>query len=364
MVVFILARIPWHDTLHPGEGESVRGTILTEEQVFRPDDGGADVPLPEPGAEAGPTVTPGLLDILDRSRKRIILLCFLLFGPVTTVTISRWWYLLRTVGIPVRWLEALRLTYIGFFFNSAVPGLTGGDVVKAFYAARQSPGARVRAFMSVFIDRVIGLFALGLLAGGMLLTRFGDGRLTAPAVIVFLFLGISAGFGAVFLSRRLRRLLRIETLIRKLPFSHLLTEVDRAVVVYRDHPRAVLLSIGLSLVNHICFAALAVGMGHALGIQAAVHHYLILVPVCMMMASIPALPGGWGVREIAFAGFFSLIGVPGAKAVALSVLLGLSQLGWSLLGGVFFLLRPDRASRAEVRQFADAVETEVSPAET
>jgi uncharacterized protein (TIRG00374 family) len=140
--------------------------------------------------------------------------------------------------------------------------------------------------------------------------------------------------------------------------------VDRAVVVYRDHPRAVLLAIGLSLVNHVCFAALAVGMGQALGIEAAARHYFILVPVCMMMASIPALPGGWGVRELAFAGFFSLVGVPGSKAVALSVLLGLSQLGWSLLGGVFFLLRPDRASRKEVRRFADEMESEVAPAES
>ena len=55
--------------------------------------------------------------------------------------IYRWYYLLRAVGVPATYWESVRLSYIGFFFNSAVPGLTGGDLVKAFYIARQSPGS-------------------------------------------------------------------------------------------------------------------------------------------------------------------------------------------------------------------------------
>lgn len=361
LVVFILTRITWRDTLVTAGGVRLRGTILEAEGVFRPAGGGADRSLPAPGAEGGDRVRPGLLDILDRSRKSMLVLCFLLYGPISLITISRWWYLLRKVGIPVRWIEAFRLTYIGYFFNSAVPGLTGGDVVKAFYAARANPGARVRAFISVFVDRIIGLFALGLLAGLLLTTQLGDGRLKAPALIVFIFLGVCAALGAVFLSRRLRRLLRVEALIRRLPLSHVFTEVDRAVVIYRDHPRAVLVAIGLSLLNHLAFSGVALAVGRVLGLQAPAHQYFILVPVCMMMASIPALPGGWGVREGAFAFFFSLVGVSATKAVAVSVLLGLTQLGWSLLGGVFFLARPDRASRKDLRQFADQVESEVAP---
>ena len=45
--------------------------------------------------------------------------------------------------------------------------------------------------------------------------------------------------------------------------------------------------------------------------------------------------------------------------MALSILVGLSLLGWSLLGGVFFLLSPDRVSRKELTTFQEAVEREI-----
>ena len=54
-----------------------------------------------------------------------------------------------------------------------------------------------------------------------------------------------------------------------------------------------------------------------------------------------------------------MVGVAATQAVALSILVGLSLLGWSLLGGVFFLLSPDRVSRRELSTFHEAVEREI-----
>jgi uncharacterized membrane protein YbhN (UPF0104 family) len=136
-------------------------------------------------------------------------------------------------------------------------------------------------------------------------------------------------------------------------------EVDQAIVIYRKHLGGVLVAIGLSLVNHMALVCMAIGMGRAIGITIRPDQFFILVPVCMMMASVPLLPGGWGVREGAFVAFFGMVGVLATKAFALSVLIGLTQLSWSLLGGVFFLTQPDRLSREEVETFAHDVEEQV-----
>ena len=54
-------------------------------------------------------------------------------------------------------------TAIGLFFNIVVPGLTGGDLVKAVLAARDHPERKAAAMISVLVDRLIGVLVLVLL---------------------------------------------------------------------------------------------------------------------------------------------------------------------------------------------------------
>ena len=104
---------------------------------------------------------------------------------------------------------------------------------------------------------------------------------------------------------------------------------------------------------------MAAGMGRAIGIEIPIIQFFMLYPVCIMMASIPLLPGGWGLREASFQTFFGMVGVAATQAVALSILVGLTMLGWSLLGGVIFLLRPDRVSKTELAEFHERVDAEI-----
>ncbi len=250
LVVLILTQVNYRDRLRLPSGEVITGSVEERDgtEVFVRADGGEDLPLPagwEVALHDSP-VTLGLITIVRRSDKLLLVLCFLFYGPICLISITRWWYLLRKVDLPIPFKEAFRLTFIGFFFNSAVPGLTGGDLVKAFYIAKQKPQAKVRAFMTVLVDRVIGLFALGLLSGSILLFRLGDPEFRIAAYIVYTFLGACIVFGAIFLSRRLRKLIHLEEIIAKLPFarlSHILQEVDRGIVIYRSRPGAVIVAV-------------------------------------------------------------------------------------------------------------------------
>jgi uncharacterized protein (TIRG00374 family) len=368
LVVFILAQVNYRDSLRLPSGDVVKGSVEDRDgvDVFVPLDGSDALPLPpdwEVALHDSP-VTLGLFTIVRRSNKLLLLLCFLSYGPICLISITRWWYLLRRVDLPIPFKEAFRLSFIGFFFNSAVPGQTGGDLIKAFYIAKQKQDAKMRAFMTVLVDRVIGLFALGLLSGSILIFRLGDPEFRIAGYIVYSFLGACIAFGAIFLSRRLRKLIHLEALIAKLPFkrlSHLLQEVDRAIVIYRTRPGAVIVAVLLSLLNHVSLMFMTVGIGRALRIEIPVSTFAILVPVCMMVASVPLLPGGWGLREGAFAYFFGAKGVAVgfAYATALSVTMGLTQLGWSLLGGIFFIFSRDRVSRKELQNFSDEVDARV-----
>ena len=97
--------------------------------------------------------------------------------------IFRWNWLLKAQSIHLPLRRVAQLTFIGGFFNIALPGAVSGDFVKAFYVGREIPGQRARAFASILFDRVAGVSALVLVSAvAMLLAHASDSapQLFAP----------------------------------------------------------------------------------------------------------------------------------------------------------------------------------------
>ncbi len=75
------------------------------------------------------------------------------------LTFVRWYILVRAVDLPFRLTDAIRLGFIGFFFNTLMPGAVGGDAIKAWFLAREQK-RRTTAVATVIMDRAIALWAL------------------------------------------------------------------------------------------------------------------------------------------------------------------------------------------------------------
>ena len=74
----------------------------------------------------------------------------------------RWSAVLRGIGISIPFWEISRLFYIGSFFNQALPGGTGGDVVRIYLVFKGNWGIR-GAVNGVLLERVATLLALMIL---------------------------------------------------------------------------------------------------------------------------------------------------------------------------------------------------------
>ena len=308
-------------------------------------------------------------------------LCLLL---ATCLSIVRWFMLMRSVGVETTAWTIFRLGWIGVFFNNVLPGLTGGDLAKAVYATRDHPNQRTDAVISVIVDRIIGIVALALIAAAVIpfdLSRYGQ-----VAVLIYGFLAAAALGALVTLSRRVKSRLRASPTVawllavargvaergRRLaerfgkrprptgaPRESLLGKVDRAVSIYRHRLGTLTVAMAMSIVVHML---LIVGMyffGEALAAGAhdggggmtedmrsqlanldALHlsAYCSIIPIIMIVSSLPLAPGGWGVGESAFMYFFRLAGVGVAAATALSLTFRLTTMLISLIGGVFMAL--------------------------
>jgi len=361
LLAFVVWKIQWRDSIvlaaPPPDGTRRLGEIVGEipqkwdegARVAFKDEAGVETSYrrDELRVDAGtgaPDVDEGLLRIVRRSEKGLLLLGLLIYGTITQIGVTRWWLLLRAQDIRIPYRTAHRLTFLGFFFNNVVPGPTGGDVVKAVYAVKSADAhKRAQAVVTVVIDRVVGLLALALIAASVLVFKLEDPRYSELAVFIGLVLGGFVVASVLFFSRRVRALIRFESWSARLPGGALIRKADEAVFLWRNHKRDVVVALLLSFANQLSIQGLMILFAAALHVTTLSGGpvdwttFMCVLPVAFIVSALPVLPGGWGVREAAFAYCFGLVGVGRNPAIALSVLNGMTQLFWGLLGGVYFL---------------------------
>jgi len=328
---------------------------------------------------------------------------FLFVGLIPVVGALRLHLLLRVQGVTLTVGRAVGLTFLGYFFNNFMLGLTGGDVVKAFYVARRTH-KRTEAVVTVFVDRVVGLIALALLAAAMVTVNLGDVKFRRTAGYVWIFLAMACFMILVLYSRRLRRrveytllgvaavggglivawriwmqgwdavwvevvlfvavlgvfapfilvgplrrLLRLSEMRQWLGRRKLVREMDETFHVFSGRPGPTVIAFVMSFFCHWVTATGVWGFARALGITADYHYFLVLVPVIMMITAIPVSVAGWGVQEAVFQMFFGMVGVAATEAITLSFVYRLcAAVLWSLPGGVVLMLSRDRAGLDEM----------------
>lgn len=257
------------------------------------------------------------------------------------ISFQRWHVLLRAAHVDAKFWRAQKLAFIGLFFNNIIPGMTGGDLVKAIMVARDHPEQQPAAILSVIIDRIIGLLGLVLVAVGALLFQTGPQYEEMAKKLHWILLAIAVG-SVVMLSKKLRRLLLIDRLMNALPFAETLHKLDRAAMLYRSARWQLVYSVVVSLVVHgMILTAIGV-LGRAIGIGIPFLDFYTLAPLALIAASLPLSPGGIGVGDLAFVYLFAKANVPGAQAFALSFSYRAVMMAVSLIGGVLMALQHEK----------------------
>jgi len=293
-----------------------------------------------------PLIDAGLGTMVRQADAKFLWASILIFPVTYLLTSYRWYLLLGALSIKMSAARAFVINMVGAFYNTFLPGSTGGDVAKAYYAARQNPGQRTRAVMSVLVDRVIGLLALVLLGGSMAWYQYSQignpHDATAHAC-----LRVAVGSGVilvgtlvgltVFYTPFLRRISGLGWLITKLPMQRQLLKAIEVMEIYRQRPMLVLWALLITLPVHITVVLSAMFAGQALGLPIRPTFYWVVVPVCVLSGSLPVSPQGAGVME-----FFAILltrreGASVSQAVALTMSIRIVQILWNCAGGYFVL---------------------------
>jgi uncharacterized membrane protein YbhN (UPF0104 family) len=244
-------------------------------------------------------------------------LCFLAGHAV-----SAWkWRMLMVTAAPARGIW-LRAHFAGLVANLCLPGIAGGDVVRAAWVMRRVDRSEDVAVASL-ADRAIDCASLLVLAGA---GAFWLGRMD-EAARRFLFL--AASLGTVGLTLTLFALVLLE----RRGLGGRLGRVVSAVNVLMRRPLLPGLALLLSLAVQGTFIAVNAWLGMAAGVNVAPAVWLFAWPLAKLAALVPISLAGLGVREAALVALMRPFGADAAAVMASGllwqgVLMASGLVGW------------------------------------
>jgi uncharacterized protein (TIRG00374 family) len=288
-------------------------------------------------------------------------LATLIVGGTLLASVVRWRMALRVQGLVLSWERALEISFVAQFFNSFFLGSTGGDLMKAWYAARETHHKKTEAVVTVVIDRLIGLWAMLLFACAMMVFNFQllfeSGWLRTLALMIAAMTVIGSAFlGVAFWGGVSRTWSGARAWLRRLPKGEWLEQVLDSCRRFGQEQFFVLKALGISLLlNIVCvlqFIVLARGMG--LNIPAVA--LFVIVPMVTCISALPITPSGLGLRENLYVQILAALAVDPTKALSLSLLAYAGSAVWSIVGGIVYLTLKEKHHLAEAELKATSAE--------
>lgn len=236
----------------------------------------------------------------------------------------------------------VRAQYAGLVANLGLPGLAGGDLVRAAYLTPLT-GIKAVAFASI-ADRIIdtctvmALVAVALPFAGM-----------PPAIAgvvqhagLWLAAGAACALVAGLLMLRMRR------------FAGIADNMATAGRALMTRPSALLGAVTISLVVQSAFVMTNVWLARQVGVTTGLAPWFVAWPLSKLIAVLPISLGGIGVREAALVSLLAPYGAPREAVLASGILWQAVLIVTGLAGLVITQMLPRTAAASVTPSGKDA----------
>ncbi|MHB8458685.1 MAG: lysylphosphatidylglycerol synthase transmembrane domain-containing protein [Candidatus Limnocylindrales bacterium] len=275
----------------------------------------------------------------------LLLAAFVVFYAGFPLRGYRWASLLRATGFRIAVVDATEIIFISWLVNCLVPAKLG-DVYRAYLLKINSAVSLSRTFGTVFIERILDLFAitgLGLASG---FVSFRNGLPTAVQAVFAIGVGFVALLALALLTMRNfgRRILT------RLPLPHRFVELyDRfeegvfSAIGLRALPRLLLVTglIWSTEAMRLFLVVEALGFPNVhLGISGA----FFVALTGSLLTAVPLTPAGIGVVETGVVAVLTVAyGVPQTEALAITLVdRAISVLSIIVIGSIVYAVSPKR----------------------
>ncbi len=255
----------------------------------------------------------------------------------------RWARLLRETGFHISTRNSMEILYISWFVNCVVPAKLG-DVYRAYLLKMNSPASLSRTFGTVFIERILDIFAIAILglAAGFWSFRSGLPDAVRLLFVVGIIVVVVAAIG-LFTMRNFGR-----RIIVRLPLP------TQVLELYDRFEEGVFGAVGLRHLPILAFLTgliwLTEGMRlylviAALGfsdVEIGLSGAMFVALIGSLLTAIPLSPAGLGFAQAGVIGVLTVVyGVPLPEATAITILdWVISVLSIIVIGAVVYVVSP------------------------
>jgi uncharacterized protein (TIRG00374 family) len=265
----------------------------------------------------------------------------------------RWWLLLRSRSIFIPFFLAVRLHFLGLFYNNCMPGSVGGDLIRAWYITKHTD-KRFEAALCVFVDRAVGLLST-LIIAVFFYALFLRGQTLAirarqdvsflsfvaehKMIFIWLFGFIALILGGLSWHEKSRAMLIKICLFIGDRALRTTQKFKKAIFLYCRKPLTLLTVFGLTVFLQLMTITGFWLVGRSLGITASIKYYYVFFTLTWVLGAVPVSIGGAVVVEgMLMVLFIRFAGVAEDSALALALSQRFVWLLASLPGAVIHLI--------------------------
>ena len=283
----------------------------------------------DPVDKTGKLIRKGVLSCVETINIPMFIGAFVCYLIALIVTGARFTVLLKAQNIFIKFGKIIRLSFLGQFYNSVIPGTVGGDLVKAYYINKHTRKT-AEVLMSVFIDRLAGLINFSLVAALTLTIAILFGlaplsQLKLAIVSATIAICLSGSIMLLILSPKFRKILRLERIYSKTSIAHHFAAAGNSTKIYREKPAVLAKVFGFTILNQFFVIGSCALLGLALNLQVPFWSYYLYIPLIFIIGAVPVTPGGVGIVENLYVKFFTLAAV-GTVAPDVSLIIAFAML--------------------------------------
>jgi uncharacterized protein (TIRG00374 family) len=299
---------------------------------------------------------PGIWATLKSMAAAPLFLSLVLMGATIFAGIVRWQIVLKVHGLNLPLARTTQISLIAHFFNSFLLGSIGGDVLKAYYVARETHHKKTEAVVTVLVDRMIGMFSLLVFACVMLPLNWQlISSRTLEGVATFIF-GMTAACGIgmllVFRGGVSKHIPKAREYLRRLPKG---ATLERSLEAFREFGRNRRFwreIIPVAIIANIIIILHFLSLTWAFRLHVSPWALSAVVPTVTSISALPITPSGLGVREHLYVHMLAApgINVEAATALLLSLIGFGTSLVWSVIGGIVYVTQRDKQHLKDIER--------------
>lgn len=261
-----------------------------------------------------------VVETLKKTQVSFFITGCLVYMSILFILTKRW-----SLFLPdgLNYLKLLSLYFVGSFFDTFLPGLVGGDAVKAYYLYNHT-GKGGPSIAAVFMDRYVGFVAMACIALIAYAIGYSFIRETEVTWIVSVFLG---------------GLLLASIILWKVNWGRIkfLGDLYSPLMGYKSKKGIILQGLLLGLVVQCIGITNVYILSKSIGLNVPILYFFVFVPIIAAASAVPVSIAGLGIREAGYVILFSKAGLSSAEALSLSLLVFTVRCLVSMIGGIEYL---------------------------